>query len=472
MFELLDLLLALPQWLVFMTDDEQLVAALGAALPEARAGELMILGCEPSRLRLGDKGWSGSYIATAAPPGGGTTRSVRLRGTLVRGAPVVDVPSQPAPFGDPGWRLTLPDSGLVLTTEQPNADLPAVPVLTDPESARALLERAIGDAGETYNGYRLRGCRPTVARHKPGSRCTVLYRLEYDEKYADRAWPELVVAKTYRGGKGEVAWRGMHELWRSPMRHGPVRIAEPLAFLSYLNVLVQGPVPEDRTLKKAIRAAVASGGAAELDVVREAIRGAARGLAALHRSGVRYGEVVTWRDELGEMQRVIDRIGRHVPEAARAGSALLDRLATVAEQLPAGQPGPAHHSFRPEQVLLHGAEIGFVDFDAFCQAEPAADVAQFCASVRRLLEPPAHRMVLAGLAEEFLTEYERQAPVSRQRVALWEALELMTSLLHTWTKVKPDKAPEVLSALKAHLSNGLGWVGGLEQSTDTAASAI
>lgn len=461
MFDLLDVLLALPQWLVLLGDGEEVRAALTAVLPEARTGELVIVACEPSRLRLGDGGWTGSYLVTVDRPDGRSPSSVRLRGTLpAEAAPFV--PGQPAPFGDPAWRLTLlPGPGLSLMTEPPDAKLSALALLTGAESARLLLEQAIGRAGPAYAGYRLRTCHPQVLRHKPGSRCTVRYLLEYDDVHTTRGWPDLVVAKTYRGDKGEVAWQGMRALWDSPMRAGAVRLAEPLAFLPDINVLVQGPVPEERTLKKAIRSAVRSGQSADLAAVTDAIRATARGLAALHRSGVRKGTVVTWGDELAEVQRVVDRIGRQVPAAALAGNALLGRLAAVADSTPAGPIGPTHHSFRPEQVLLHGSGIGFIDFDAFCQSEPAVDVAQFRASVRRLLSEPAHREVLATLADEFLTEYELHAEVSRPRVALWEALELFTSLLHAWTKVKPDKGPEVLSALKAHLSGGLGWVDGL-----------
>src|SRR5207248_9088057 len=98
-----------------------------------------------------------------------------------------------------------------------------------------------------------RSCVPRVMRYKPGSRCTILYHLEYPPG-PDAGWPELVVAKTYAGDKGRIAWEGMRALWASPLaRSSAVTIAEPLAFLPEMNVLVQGPIREEQTLHDLIR---------------------------------------------------------------------------------------------------------------------------------------------------------------------------------------------------------------------------
>ena len=61
------------------------------------------------------------------------------------------------------------------------------------------------------------------------------------------------MAKTYRGDKGRVAWDGMRAVWDTPLaRGGPVGVAEPLAFLPDIKVLVQGGVPQDpRDMAKA-----------------------------------------------------------------------------------------------------------------------------------------------------------------------------------------------------------------------------
>jgi hypothetical protein len=117
-------------------------------------------------------------------------------------------------------------------------------------------------------------------------------------------------------------------------------------------------------------------------------------------------------------------------------------------------------------VLLQGGEIAFVDFDRSCRAEPALDVALFRAVVKdiglRALQagarttpdaPPRleHLSRLDALCQAFSTCYAAEAPVSPRRVALWEALELFTLVLHSWTKVQSDRLRPRLALLRHHL---------------------
>ena len=173
----------------------------------------------------------------------------------------------------------------------------------------------------------------------------------------------------------------------------------------------------------------------------------AAGLAELHQCGVGYGEEVTWEDELMKIYKQRAKLAGPLPQFATAAEELLNHLQTIAAAQPADAAAPAHRSFRPAQVLLAGGEIGFIDFDGFCQAEPALDVALFMATVKNLgmnkagagdeeededeQLPLDDTKRLAGLrlaeaiCDLFLTEYEKHAPVSRTRILLWEALGLL-----------------------------------------------
>ena len=102
--------------------------------------------------------------------------------------------------------------------------------------------------------------------------------------------------------------------------------------------------------------------------------------------------------------------------------------------------------------MSHG-KIGFVDFDGLCQAEPAHDVAEFLGKLRSVsltvgkgeddvvddAQLPALLARADQLSELFLAEYARHRPLSRERVALWEALGLLTRLVDGWAKVKPAR---------------------------------
>jgi hypothetical protein len=117
-------------------------------------------------------------------------------------------------------------------------------------------------------------------------------------------------------------------------------------------------------------------------------------------------------------------------------------------------------------VLLHEGRIGFIDFDGACSAEPALDlgrfraklrdigISAFCASGHALAGDPLerHLRLLDELCDDFLTAYQRHAPVTAERVALWESTDLLTGLLHAWTKVLTTRVRPRLAVLR-HATN-------------------
>jgi len=265
----------------------------------------------------------------------------------------------------------------------------------------------------------------------------------------------------------------MRALWDSPLGKGDVvTLAEPLAFVPEWNVLLQGAIPADQTLKDLIRATLrdpTAAGQAELDGY---LGQTAAGLAALHQCGVSSGPARTWEDELAEARELNARLEAVVPDLAGAAAPLLARLADAAATQPAAPLGPAHGSFRPAQVLLHNGQVGFIDFDGFCQAEPARDLALFLWNIKSVGlntgadededEPvaaelhPAYLAQLDTLAAEFLTRYQALVPGASARLALWEALNLLTLVLEYWIKVKPERLKNMLFLLERHLqSSGL-----------------
>jgi hypothetical protein len=59
---------------------------------------------------------------------------------------------------------------------------------------------------------------------------------------------------------------------------------------------------------------------------------------------------------------------------------------------------------------------------------------------------------LIAVSERFLDEYERfSMRVNRQRVALFEALELFILVLHAWTKIKVKELNDIMYVLEHFL---------------------
>lgn len=443
----------LPDWLVAGADSATVTAALVAAVPELADGGWRVERCDP-KLRVKDgPGWAVSYKLAVVDPSG-EERTLQLSGTFEPARATPSTPVVRGALGTRGWSAELPALGLTLRAQEEDEGLPALDDLTDASRARALLESSLQEAAP---GLRIAAVTPEVMRYKPGSRCTVRYRLAYD---TPGAGPEIVVAKTYRGDKGANAFRGMSALDRAGIPATTVALAPALAYLPELKVLVQGAVPEEATLKQLAHEAGRTGSDAAFAALGPEVEKTAAGLAALHASGVEHGELVTWEQEASDVREVVDDLSQLAPETAGAVDGYLEAIAAVASAHPADPVGPAHRSFRPAQVLLAGGGIAFIDFDGLCTAEPAIDVALFRAALRdaTLRMAPADAVdsrvtEVDAVCERFLQAYEAVAPISRARVAVWEGLYLLTFVLHCWTKVRPARIAGRTALLTAHLAS-------------------
>jgi hypothetical protein len=450
----------LPDWLAGVMAPGRVAEALRRAVPELAGPPRELTGADVDRLRAKGDTWQVHCRVDLLEDG--QPSKVVLTGRLIPPGSEPPPDTATAPFGEAGWSCYLPDLRLHLAVEVADAALPALPSLVDADKAVEVLQQSLRDAGHDVEVV---GCVPDVVRYKPGSRCTIVYRMQYRDGVPG---PDPLVAKTHQGDKGRTAWEAMRALWARPLaRDGVVTLAEPLAYLPEERVLVQGPVPEERTLKdlarEALTEALTDESAGSLDELREMLGRTAVALAALHRSGAEYGRAATWDEELAEVREVVGRLATTVPRIGTAADPMLDRLEALHASVPADPLVSAHHDFRPAQVLLHGGRIGFIDFDGSCRAEPALDLGRFRAKLRdigisafsasdRPLDRDAslerHLRLLDELCDDFLAEYQRHAPVTADRVVLWETTDLLTALLHSWTKVRTARVAPRLAVLR------------------------
>lgn len=450
-----------PDWLLNALDGNQVADSLRAFQEVREAGDLS--SCQVVDVRLAGAGWSIWYDVTLAGPvqdrritlsGSLDPATVRSEGTFA--APPPGPPGQVVPsFGDSAWSATLPGLGLRVQMAADDLGLPALAALADPDRARALLEQAI-DA-QTYPGIRISACEPRIVRYARGNRVTLLVELRY-EPGANPSWPRAVIAKAHRSDEGAHAFAAMRALWQTDLSGGGVvTIAEPLAFLPADRVLVQGMVPGELTLADLLVSAAPDGSGPAMDKLLTALRRTADGLVALHSCGVHHGKELTAQAQLSRIGKTLGRLERAVPSLAGVGDQIVEPLAQRSREVPGDAPRPAHGAFRPAQVLVRDSGVAFIDFDGSCMAEPANDIGRFRAKLREvgLAAPggrhpplsPARRAVVDGLAEVFLSRYEERATVSRERVALWEDLDLTTALSQTWTRGKLSRIPSLLSLL-------------------------
>jgi hypothetical protein len=457
-------LAGLPDWLAAAANGMRVAAAL-----ERDAPNLAIRRCKVDGVKLRDEQWLARYELTIVTPDG-SAHEIALIGTLTPpGSPAPAPEPSGGAFGSAEWRGHLPELGLDLRTDlAEEQEFEALPILTDPQQARAFLEQSLRASAPAYADITIGACTPKVMRNKPG-RCTVRYHLEYAD--GSPRWPNPIIAKTYSKDKGRNTYAAMRALWDSPLSKGDVvAIAEPLAYDPEHRVLIQGPVPGAGDLKDLLRATLRADSQEATEELHAITRKTAAGLAAMHHSGARHGETITWEDELAEIRGELAKLSASIPWFADAVAPLLTQLEAANAASPADPTLPAHRSFRPQQVLIDHGNVGFIDFDGFCLAEPALDIALFRSTIKEMgintspsdkqkeFEYPSEQARLDRLnelntiCEIFLDEYARLSPISRQRVALWEALDLLTVVLRCWSKAKPHQLSNAVLLLESQLS--------------------
>lgn len=464
----------LPGWLASTKDHDRTCKVLSKDIPEIADGSVILTKCRIGHMLLKDGVWQNLCILKVGIPDESGERTMEFNGTLFPpGFLSIDQTVVEGVFGAQGWHAIFPDLNLELRTPEPETELESFGMLTDPETSREFLEHSLSGASHAYRSVHIQSCKPEIIRYKPGNRCTVLYHLEYaPDMPVDDHGPAIVVAKTYLQEKGRNAYESMKALWDASFgSSNSVRIAEPLAYDPDLRVFVQGPVWEEQTLADLFLSALDAGTPEAIEALNEAMRKTAMGLAELHRSGVKIGQAETWEDEMAEVQAQMVQLSTVFPNLSSAAGSFLERISRLEAAALRDPLVPSHGTFRPVQVLLNKGEVSFIDFDSFCQSEPARDLAMFLSSLMTLgltlssfdkgkssdqtIADPANWEArfeqVSSVCEQFLDVYQQLQPVSRQRVALWEALNLFYYVLSGWMKVKVSEISFLVKLLDRFL---------------------
>jgi hypothetical protein len=466
-------LMSLPDWLLAPLQAENFTDALRLHVSEFASGEWLILYGGIKRFLLKDDSgyWEGTYNLAVQSSSTGLEQTFLVHGKFT--APwfgkTAIIGSNLAPFGSPEWRCFLPDLNLALETEPPEKELPGLDRLTDPDQSRLLLETVFREDGRLAANQTIKACRPRILSYKPGSRCTIRYELEYTASPdpSPRS-PQVVIGKVYRkGSKAQNAYEGMLTLWHSPLADGSaVTLAEPIACLPDLKLMLQSTIPGEKSLEDLLKSWIDRPNQEEQEDLHRYMRMTAAALAAFHRSGAVYGEHVELGERFVDIHKLIHRLTVLLPELGKAILPLLERLENLAALYPEEAVVPTHGTFNPEQVLIDGEQIGFIDFDDYCMAEPALDVGLFRAAIKdtgmnaAFSSPTPSRaerltrlILLDEIGDVFLSEYETHTAISRNRIALWEAADYLRNCLHYWIKVKPAEPDTALLVLEQHLQN-------------------
>ena len=257
---------------------------------------------------------------------------------------------------------------------------------------RGRLRRLTGENGLPH----LRTIR--VTRYKPGRRCVIEYDLEVERPDAA---PEMVtlIGKVRRLRSGKSGYRLLSALWEAGFGADSadgITVAEPI-----------GVVPEFRMwLQRKVQGQVATDLLAEPggeDLVRRIAEAAHK----VHRAGVLAKRRHTMNDELRILHERLPTVARSEPQWAERIERLLDACDCLGAGTPKPEPCGIHRDFYADQVIVAGPRLCLIDFDLYCEGDPALDIGNFLGhireqSLRSLGDPEALADLEVAMEERFV----------------------------------------------------------------------
>jgi hypothetical protein len=245
-------------------------------------------------------------------------------------------------------------------------EMPSLAAALDPIESQRQLGQCLRHLTGEYGTVHLMGIR--VTRYKPGRRCVIEYDVEIEEPEAP---PEVItlLGKVRRLRSGKSGYRLLDALWNAGFgddsRDG-ISVPEPV-----------GVVPEFRMwLQRKVPGRAASDLLAGPEGV-ELVRRIAEAAHKLHEARVPARRRHTMNDELRILHERLPLVAREEPRWARR----IDRLLYACDHLGAATPEPAyrgvHRDFYADQVIVDGGRLYLIDFDLYCEGDPALDIGNF-----------------------------------------------------------------------------------------------
>jgi hypothetical protein len=290
-----------------------------------------------------------------------------------------------------------------------DAAMPFLAGATDPAEVEPRLSAVLDSPGASLLAVR-------VVRHKPGRRCLVEYDVEWQRAGRPRE-PMTILGKSRARGSAESSDRLLRDLWARGFAadsEDGISVAEPLGVLGEYHMSLQRKVPG----VPATLALEAQG--------PPLARRIAEAICKLHHTGIAPARSHTIDDELAILRERLERLAAESPEWRPRLERILRECGRLARGLTTRSARGIHRDFYPAQVIVDGARLCLIDFDLYCEGDPALDAGNFVGhlveeALRHCGQADARRDCEVAFEERF---HELSPDVPRRSVRAYATLTL------------------------------------------------
>lgn len=269
--------------------------------------------------------------------------------------------------------------------------------------------RALATNGP-YADLQLRAIR--AVRHRPGRRCLIEYDVE------STSGPLTLVGKLRARGLDSRTYRLCRSLWDSGFSVNSARgidVPEPVGAVPDLSMWLQRKVAGTATTRSLCEPNAAALARRIVDAAHE-----------LHRAGPASSRQHTIADELRILRERLTEVALIEPRWAHRLRLLLSNCERIAARIPTPSTCGIHRDFYADHVLVDAARLHLLDFDLYCNGDPALDIGNFLAhlteqGLREHGDPEAFADQQAAMAEHYYSLAGKHAAIA---VEAYSALTL------------------------------------------------
>jgi streptomycin 6-kinase len=259
--------------------------------------------------------------------------------------------------------------------------------------------------------WRLEEWQAEAIRYRVDLRASLKLTVRAAESRSGRVAERRFFAKIYASeDEVERAWTIQQDLVVALLAAGePFGLAPLVAYLPDDRVLVQDEVRAS-SLRQTIRRA-------EPENVAEAVRRAARAIAALHRLPIAAPQhrIELDRTDPGRVRRSAEALRDTRPDLASAVAEIEAQILARLDAIGELRSVPIHGDLKLPHVLFEDERVVLLDLDKFAAGEPMLDVTNLLVPLRRERKTPVDRIPLARV---FAEEYFAHVPAAwEQRLA-------------------------------------------------------
>lgn len=265
----------------------------------------------------------------------------------------------------------------------------------DPVTAHAQLSRL---PQLNRHGTSLELIATGVCRHKPGRRCLIEYNV-----LIKRPWHEpqtlALMAKIRIKGHDHHTYALANALWSTGFcdrADDGIAVPEPMGEIPQWHMWLQRKVP-GQTLEHQL-----AGPHGERLAQR-----VADAASKIHHSGIAARRRHTLADELRILDERLAATAAAYPHWSTRLERIIRRCRRLASQVPAPTVCGIHRDFYADQLIVDRDRLYVLDFDLYCEGDPALDIGNFIAhitefSLRTLGDATALAHVERALEDRFL----------------------------------------------------------------------